>query len=101
MYRLRDEVALALEDLNSAVQLCNGRGKVGEQAYCQRGLIHRLQGSEEEARGDFTAAARLGSKYAKKQVLIYTVHIYYIPSASFHTLISNSKCLQVFIWIFW
>ena len=68
MYRLRGDVALALEDLNTALRLCGGRGKVGVQAYCQRGLLHRLQERQDEARADFGAAAKMGNKFAQKQV---------------------------------
>lgn len=75
VHRLRGDITLALEDLNSALHLCGGRGKVGVQAYCQRGLIHRLQGNEEEAKEDFTAAARMGCKFAQKQVEIGMQHI--------------------------
>ena len=71
VYRLLGDTDLALEDLNSALRLCGGRGKVAEQAYCQRGLLYRLQESEDQARADFTAAARLGSKFAQKQVQGY------------------------------
>ena len=31
----------ALSDLNKAVELSGGRGKAGEQALCQRGIIDR------------------------------------------------------------
>ena len=68
VYRLHGDVALALEDLNTALRLCGGRGKVGVQAHCQRGLIHRLQGRCEEAKQDFTAAAMKGNSFAQKQV---------------------------------
>ena len=34
----------AFQDLNQAIELCNGRGKVACQAYTQRGLIKRLEG---------------------------------------------------------
>ena len=39
------------------------------QAHTQRGLIHRQEGREEEAKGDFTAAAELGSRVAKQQLV--------------------------------
>ena len=37
-------VSGALQDLNQAIELCHGRGKVACQAYTQRGLIKRLEG---------------------------------------------------------
>lgn len=68
VYRLQNQVDLALEDLNTAVSLSGVRGRAAEQAFTQRGLIHRLHGDDEEAREDFQAAAKLGSKFAQKQV---------------------------------
>ena len=35
------------------------------QAYCQRGLIYRRNGREQEAMSDFKMAADLGSEFAK------------------------------------
>ena len=70
VYRLQNEVDLALEDLNTAVTLSGGHGRAAEQAFTQRGLIYRLHGSDEQAREDFQAAAKLGSKFAQKQVHI-------------------------------
>ncbi len=68
VYRLQDQVELALQDLNIAVELSGGRGRAAEQAFTQRGLIHRLHGHEQEAKEDFQAAAKLGNKFAQKQV---------------------------------
>ena len=39
------------------------------QALCQRALIHRLNGRDAECRQDFTEAARLGSEFAKRQLV--------------------------------
>ena len=52
-----------------AIQLSGGCGKVAEQAYTQRGLIRRLQSYDEGALEDFKAAAKLGSRFAGKQVV--------------------------------
>ncbi len=68
MHRLRGDVAMALEDLNTALRLCGGRGKVAVQAFCQRGLLYRLQDKPEEAKQDFTAAAARGNTFAQQQV---------------------------------
>ena len=68
VYRLQNQVELALADLNMAIQLSGGRGKAAQQALTQRGLIHRLHGNDEEAKSDFQLAAKLGSKFAQKQV---------------------------------
>ena len=72
MYRLQNEVDLALQDLDNAVTLSGGRGLAAEQAFAQRGLIHRLRGNDEQAKADFQAAAKLGSKFAHKQVSMST-----------------------------
>ena len=53
------EVDLALSDLDMAIQLSGGHGKVAELAYTQRGLIRRLQGCDEGALEDFKAALNL------------------------------------------
>jgi predicted RNA polymerase sigma factor len=39
------------------------------QAICQRGLLHRKLGKDNEARQDFQEAAKLGSSFAKQQVV--------------------------------
>ena len=58
----------AVLDLDTAIALSIGRGKVAEQAYTQRGLIWRLRGENEKALEDFKAAAKLGNRFAQKQV---------------------------------
>ena len=52
-----------------AIQLSRGNGKVAELAYTQWGLIRRLQGCDEGALEDFKTAAKLGSRFAGKQVV--------------------------------
>lgn len=68
VYRLQANIDLAMADLNTAVLLSSGRGRTARQALTQRGLIHRLHGNDEAAKIDFHAAAKLGSKFAGKQV---------------------------------
>ncbi|XP_046579968.1 tetratricopeptide repeat protein 36 homolog [Haliotis rubra] len=67
--RLRGDIQGALEDLNKAVELSRGEGKVSCQAYTQMGLIHRLEGDDTQAIEDFKKAAQLGSEFAKQQVV--------------------------------
>ena len=69
VYRLQNQIDSALSDLDTAVSLSSGRGKVAEQAHTQRGLIRRLQGENEGALEDFKTAAKLGSRFAQKQVV--------------------------------
>lgn len=68
---MRNEVEAALSDLNTAITLSSGRGRAAEQAYSQRGLIHRLKGEDEKALEDFKAAAKLGNQFAQKQVGVH------------------------------
>ncbi|NXF33236.1 TTC36 protein, partial [Nyctibius bracteatus] len=68
--RLRGDVAGALRDLEAAIRLSRGRGRAACQSFVQRGLIHRLQAREQEARRDFERAARLGSAFARRQLVL-------------------------------
>jgi len=61
-------VDLALADLDTAIRLSRGCGRAAEQAYTQRGLVWRLRGEDERALEDFKSAARLGSRFAERQV---------------------------------
>ncbi|NXS43631.1 TTC36 protein, partial [Balaeniceps rex] len=60
----------ALQDLDVAIRLSQGRGRAACQSFVQRGLIHRLQAHEEDARRDFERAARLGSTFARQQLVL-------------------------------
>ncbi|NWU17106.1 TTC36 protein, partial [Cephalopterus ornatus] len=68
--RLRGNVAGALQDLDTAIRLSRGRGRAACQSFVQRGLIHRLQARDEDARRDFERAARLGSAFARRQLVL-------------------------------
>ncbi|NXX51231.1 TTC36 protein, partial [Tricholaema leucomelas] len=68
--RLRGDIAGALRDLDAAIRLSRGRGRAACQSFVQRGLIHRLQGRDEEARRDLEQAARLGSAFARRQLVL-------------------------------
>ncbi|CAG2187158.1 Tetratricopeptide repeat protein 36 homolog,Tetratricopeptide repeat protein 36 [Mytilus edulis] len=93
--RLKGDVEGAIDDLNKAIDLSNGRGQVACQAYTQRGLIYKLEaidlsnghgqvacqaftqrgliykleGMDEESLEDFKHAASLGGQFAKQQVV--------------------------------
>lgn len=60
----------ALEDLERAVTLSGGRGRAACQSFVQRGLLARLQGRDDDARRDFEQAARLGSPFARRQLVL-------------------------------
>ncbi|XP_005069507.1 tetratricopeptide repeat protein 36 [Mesocricetus auratus] len=68
--RLQGDVAGALEDLERAVTLSGGRGRAARQSLVQRGLLARLQGRDDDARRDFEQAARLGSPFARRQLVL-------------------------------
>ncbi|XP_064896206.1 tetratricopeptide repeat protein 36 isoform X1 [Columba livia] len=68
--RLCGDVTGALRDLDTAIRLSRGRGRAACQSFVQRGLIHRLQGRQEDARRDWEQAARLGSPFARRQLVL-------------------------------
>ncbi|XP_043389976.1 tetratricopeptide repeat protein 36 isoform X1 [Chelonia mydas] len=68
--RLKGDVAGALQDLDTALRLSRGTGRVACQCFVQRGLINVLQGHEDNARQDFEQGARLGSAFARHQLVL-------------------------------
>ncbi|KAM9654238.1 tetratricopeptide repeat protein 36 isoform 1-T1 [Morphnus guianensis] len=60
----------ALQDLDVAIRLSRGCGHAACQSFVQRGLIHQLQARQEDARRDFERAARLGSAFARRQLVL-------------------------------
>ncbi|CAG7723774.1 unnamed protein product [Allacma fusca] len=68
-YRLLGDIAAAKTDLNNAINLSGGKGRPACQAFCQRGLIYLRENHIEDARKDFEAAAKLGSQFAKAQLV--------------------------------
>uniref|UniRef100_A0A8C6YS65 Tetratricopeptide repeat protein 36 n=1 Tax=Nothoprocta perdicaria TaxID=30464 RepID=A0A8C6YS65_NOTPE len=68
--RLRGDVPGALRDLDTAIRLGRGRGRAACQSLVQRGLIRRLQARDDDARRDFAQAARLGSAFARRQLVL-------------------------------
>ncbi|KAK8774998.1 tetratricopeptide repeat protein 36 homolog [Amblyomma americanum] len=67
--RIKGQVERALEDLNNAINLGHSSKHAAAQAFCQRGLIHRLRQQDQEAEADFKEAAKLGSQFAKNQLV--------------------------------
>lgn len=55
--------------MTQAINLSEGAGRTGCQAFCQRGMLHRKAGRNELAKDDFSAAAKLGSQFAKSLVI--------------------------------
>ncbi|BFZ23633.1 hypothetical protein BsWGS_26672 [Bradybaena similaris] len=64
--RLKDDIEGAKADLEIALNLSNGTGRIACQAFTQRGLIRKREGDDECARQDFEKAANLGSAFAKQ-----------------------------------
>lgn len=67
--RIKGQVERALEDLNNAINLGHSSKHAASQAFCQRGLIYRLRRQDQEAEADFKEAAKLGSQFAKNQLV--------------------------------
>ncbi|XP_049873085.1 tetratricopeptide repeat protein 36 homolog [Pectinophora gossypiella] len=64
----RDDDAMA--DLDRALELtADKRSRARALALCQRGVLLRRRGDTDNARAAFTEAAKLGSGFAKKQVV--------------------------------
>ena len=57
---------MAIRQYHENINSHNNSGKqAAKQAHCQRGLILRRNGREQEAMSDFKSAAELGSGWAK------------------------------------
>ena len=57
---------MAIRQYHENINSRNNSGKqAAKQAHCQRGLILRRNGREQEAMSDFNSAAELGSGWAK------------------------------------
>ncbi|XP_013187907.1 tetratricopeptide repeat protein 36 [Amyelois transitella] len=60
----------AMSDIDRALQLTEGKQtRARALALCQRGVLLRKRGADADARAAFTEAAKLGSGFAKKQVV--------------------------------
>merc|ERR1719481_838256 len=67
--RLTGRTDSALKDLNKAIELSAGKGKAGTSALCQRGVLHRREGRDDDAMDDFKIAAENGSGFAKAMLV--------------------------------
>lgn len=56
--------------MDTAIRLARGCGRAACQSFVQRGLIRRLQARDEDAWCDFQRAARLGSAFARQQLVL-------------------------------
>lgn len=61
---------MALDDLQKAIELSHETHPLTKcRAYCQRGIIKRKVNDTEGARDDYNEAAKLGSKFARQQLV--------------------------------
>lgn len=61
----------AMKDLDNVLKLTEGKKtRARALALCQRGVLLRKRGDDDNARAAFAEAAKLGSGFAKKQVII-------------------------------
>jgi len=68
-YRLKGNISVALQDLNNAINISEGKGKSACLAFCQRALIYRFQDKSQLAESDFKNAAAMGSGFAQSQLV--------------------------------
>ncbi|TMW43386.1 hypothetical protein DOY81_011534 [Sarcophaga bullata] len=67
--RLAGKDEAAFEDLNQALTYSTKPSKTRCHALCQRGVLFRKQEKLDDARNDFEEAAKMGSKFAKQQLV--------------------------------
>merc|ERR1711874_206526 len=66
----KDGVRSAEEgNLNKAMELSKGEGRAASSALCQRGILHRREGRDDDALKDFKAAASEGSGFGKTMLV--------------------------------
>ncbi|KAF5292717.1 hypothetical protein FQR65_LT11185 [Abscondita terminalis] len=71
VHQLKGDTSSAFEDLSKAIIIGsrNDERRTLCQAYCQRGLLNRKENRIDAARDDFNHAAKLGSFFAKNQLV--------------------------------
>merc|ERR1711915_377330 len=67
--RLSGRPDSAMKDLDTAIKLSKGKGRAGSSALCQRGILNRREGRDDDAMTDFKAAAEEGSGFAKSMLV--------------------------------
>ncbi|XP_045448387.1 tetratricopeptide repeat protein 36 [Melitaea cinxia] len=70
LFRLMKRDDDAMKDLDYVLKLTDGKKtRARALALCQRGVLLRKRGDDDNARAAFAEAAKLGSGFAKKQVV--------------------------------
>jgi len=63
-------ISVALDDLSKAIELSSEKYQLTRcRALCQRGIIRRKRKEDEIAREDFNESAKLGSAFARQQLV--------------------------------
>jgi hypothetical protein len=63
-------LSVALDDLSRSIELAGCDFPLTKcRAFCQRGIIRRKLNELESARDDFNESAKLGSKFARQQLV--------------------------------
>lgn len=79
----------ATTDIERALSLTTGKKtRARALALCQRGVLLRKQGADDDARAAFTEAAKLGSSFAKKQV---NCPFRFLLSSNFETYAASAR----------
>ncbi|XP_055625697.1 tetratricopeptide repeat protein 36 homolog [Toxorhynchites rutilus septentrionalis] len=68
-YRYIGNEKAALDDIEQALKLSKRSGRTGCRALCQRGVLRRKNKDTDGAREDFEEAAKLGSQFARTQLI--------------------------------
>lgn len=62
--------SVAIDDLSRSIELAGDDFPLTKcRALCQRGIIHRKLNNVDAARDDFNESAKLGSKFARQQLV--------------------------------
>ncbi|XP_058464038.1 tetratricopeptide repeat protein 36 homolog [Malaya genurostris] len=69
VYRYSGNESAALHDIEQALHLSKRSGRTGCRAFCQRGILRRKHEDIDGARSDFEKAAKLGSRFARTQLI--------------------------------
>ena len=58
-----------MQDVDTAIEMSEGKGVTASQSFCQRANLHKRFGHEKEALSDYSKAAELGNNFARKALV--------------------------------
>jgi len=70
VYQLMKRNNDAIRDLDKALEINGGKGKVGIQALTQRGILRKVFGEDNLAQEDWKKASALGGQFANRLVIM-------------------------------